>query len=138
MFTDGKFAATNPFEYQEARRLVYCNLLEHLILHVKIAENPNIQTNRGELPGTGGAINFICRDLNDIYAGKKYADKWRKVVAKKVKDNFDDYIVILRYLWKVIEINNPIYKDIIIKDTLYIGLNGKVVKEVMKALSDSE
>lgn len=52
MFTDGKFAATNPFEYQEASRLVYCNLLEHLILHVKIAENPNIQTNKGELPGT--------------------------------------------------------------------------------------
>lgn len=76
--------------------------------------------------------------MNDIYAGKKYADKWRKVVAKKVKDNFDDYIVILRYLWKVIESNNPIYKDIIIKDTLYIGWNGKVVKEVMKALSDSE
>lgn len=76
--------------------------------------------------------------MNDIYAGKKYADKWRKVVDKKVKDNFDDYIVILRYLWKVIESNNPIYKDIIIKDTLYIGWNGKVVKEVMKALSDSE
>lgn len=76
--------------------------------------------------------------MNDIYAGKKYADKRRKVVDKKVKDNFDDYIVILRYLWKVIESNNPIYKDIIIKDTLYIGWNGKVVKEVMKALSDSE
>ncbi|MDY5481108.1 MAG: Eco57I restriction-modification methylase domain-containing protein [Veillonella caviae] len=137
MLSNDKFAAANPFDYQKANRLVYCNLLEHLLLHVKIAENPNTQANENQLPGIGGAINFICKDLNDIYAGKEFTDDWRKTVAKKVKDNFDDYIAILRYLWNVIE-SNPIYKAIITKDMLCVGWDGKVVKEVMNALNDGE
>ncbi len=137
MLSNDKFAAANPFDYQKANRLVYCNLLEHLLLHVKIAENPNVQANENELPGIGGAINFICKDLNDIYSGKKFTEDWRKTVAEKVKDSFDDYIAILRYLWNVIE-SNPIYKAIITKDMLCVGWDGKVVKEVMNALNDGE
>lgn len=137
MLCNDKFAVNNPFEYQKADRLVYCNLLEHLLLHVKIAENPNPDANENELPGIGGAINFICKDLNDIYSGKEFADEWRKNVADKVKDNFDDYIIILRYLWNVVE-KNPVYKAIITKEMLCVGWDGKVVKEVMNALNDGE
>lgn len=36
MLCNDKFAVNNPFEYQKADRLVYCNLLEHLLLHVKL------------------------------------------------------------------------------------------------------
>ena len=137
MLCNDKFAVNNPFEYQKAARLVYCNLLEHLLLHVKIAENPNPDANENELPGIGGAINFICKDLNDIYSGKEFADEWRKNVANKVKDNFDDYIIILRYLWNIVE-KNPVYKAIITKEMLCVGWDGKVVKEVMNALNDGE
>lgn len=137
MLCNDKFAVNNPFEYQKADRLVYCNLLEHLLLHVKIAENPNPDANENELPGIGGAINFICKDLNDIYSGKEFADEWRKNVADKVKDNFDDYIIILRYLWNIVE-KNPVYKAIITKEMLCVGWDGKVVKEVMNALNDGE
>lgn len=137
MLSNDKFAAANPFDYQKANRLVYCNLLEHLLLHVKIAENPNAQANENELPGIGGAINFICKDLNDIYSGKEFSEDWRKTVAEKVKDSFDDYIAILCYLWNVIE-SNPIYKAIITKDMLCVGWDGKVVKEVLNALNDGE
>ena len=35
MLCNDKFAVNNPFEYQKAERLVYCNALEHLILHIK-------------------------------------------------------------------------------------------------------
>ena len=137
MLCNDKFAVNNPFEYQKADRLVYCNLLEHLLLHVKIAENPSPDANENELPGIGGAINFICKDLNDIYSGKKFSDEWRKNVADKVKDNFDDYIIILRYLWNIVE-KNPVYKAIITKEMLCIGWDGKVVKEVMNALNANE
>ena len=116
---------------------IYCNLLEHLLLHVKIAENPSENANDGELPGIGGAINFICKDLNDIYAGKEPADEWRKKVAEKVKDSFEDYIAILRYLWNVVE-SNPLYKAIITKEMLCVGWDGKVVKEVMNALNGND
>lgn len=137
MLCNDKFAVNNPFEYQKADRLVYCNLLEHLLLHVKIAENPSPDANENELPGIGGAINFICKDLNDIYSGKKFSDVWRKNVADKVKDNFDDYIIILRYLWNIVE-KNPVYKAIITKEMLCVGWDGKVVKEVMNALNANE
>lgn len=137
MLCNDKFAVNNPFEYQKADRLVYCNLLEHLLLHVKIAENPSPDANENELPGIGGAINFICKDLNDIYSGKKFSDEWRKNVADKVKDNFDDYIIILRYLWNIVE-KNPVYKAIITKEMLCVGWDGKVVKEVMNALNANE
>ena len=137
MLCNDKFAVNNPFEYQKADRLVYCNLLEHLLLHVKIAENPSPDANENELPGIGGAINFICKDLNDIYSGKKFSDEWRKNVADKVKDNFDDYIIILRYLWNIVE-KNPVYKAIITKEMLCVGWDGKVVKEVINALNANE
>ena len=132
MLCNDKFAVNNPFEYQKADRLVYCNLLEHLLLHVKIAENPSPDANENELPGIGGAINFICKDLNDIYSGKEFADEWRKNVANKVKDNFDDYIIILRYLWNIVE-KNPIYKLIITKDMLFLNSADKVVEIVKTA-----
>lgn len=137
MLCNDKFAVNNSFEYQKADRLVYCNLLEHLLLHVKIAENPSPDANENELPGIGGAINFICKDLNDIYSGKEFSDEWRKNIADKVNDNFDDYIIILRYLWNIVE-KNPVYKAIITKEMLCVGWDGKVVKEVMNALNDGE
>ncbi len=137
MLCNDKIAVNNPFEYQNADRLVYCNLLEHLLLHVKIAESPSSYANENELPNIGGAINFICKDLNDIYSGKEFADEWRKNVADKVKDNFDDYIIILRYLWNIVE-KNPVYKAIITKEMLCVGWDGKVVKEIMKALNANE
>ena len=134
MLSNDKYAAQNPFEYQKASRLVYCNLLEHLLLHVKIAEEPrNPDANENELPGIGGAINFICKQLNDIYAGKEPSEEWRKIVASKVQDSFDDYIRILRHLWSVIE-QNPLYKTIITKQMLCTGWDGKVVEKVREAL----
>lgn len=135
MLSNDKYAAANPFKYQKADRLVYCNLLEHLILHIKIAEKPCDDANENELPGIGGAISFICKDLNDIYSGKEFSEDWRTVVAEKVKGSFDDYITILRYLWNVVE-KNPIYKAIITKEMLCVGWDGKVVKEILNALND--
>lgn len=133
MLSHDEYAARNPFEYQKKNRLVYCNLLEHLLLHVKIAEEPrNPDANENELPGIGGAINYLCKQLNDIYAGKEPAEEWRKTVASKVQDSFDDYIRILRHLWSVIE-QNPLYKTIITKQMLCTGWDGKTVDRVLEA-----
>ena len=113
---------------------MYCNLLEHLILHVKITEGPrNESANENELPGVGGAVNFICKELNDIYAGKEPSDEWRKKVASLVKDSFDDYIVILKHLWAIVD-NDPLLKTMITKESLCIGYDGKVVPSVLNAL----
>lgn len=137
MLYNDKFAVNNPFEYQKADRLVYCNLLDHLLLHVKIAENTNPDVNENELLGIGRAINLICKDFNDIYSGKDFTDEWHKKAANNVKDNFDDYIIILRYLWNVVE-KNPLYKAIITKEMLCAGCDGKPVQEVVKIFNTGE
>ncbi|WP_241568608.1 hypothetical protein [Spiroplasma endosymbiont of Megaselia nigra] len=36
MLSTPTYAKKNPFDYQKADHLVYCNLLEHLVLHIKI------------------------------------------------------------------------------------------------------
>ncbi|MBQ6105698.1 MAG: Eco57I restriction-modification methylase domain-containing protein [Lachnospiraceae bacterium] len=134
LLSNDKFASKNPFEYQKANRLVYCNVLEHLILHTKIAEEPrNKDANADELQGIGGAVTFLCKELNDIYSGKEYTEEWRQKIAEQVKDSFDDYISVLKHLWNVIK-ENPIYRMIITKESLCVGTDGKVVQEVLAAL----
>lgn len=77
--------------------------LKNFGFSVKFTENPSPDVNEIKIPGIGGAINFICKAFNDIYSNKEFADEWRKNIADKVKDNFDDYIIILRYLWNIVE-----------------------------------
>ena len=57
--SDMSIAATAPFEYQQAHNLVYCNLLEHILLHIMIGEQ-----NQGL--GFGGAQLMIMQ-ANDYY-----------------------------------------------------------------------
>lgn len=55
-----------PFTYQEKERLVYCNLIEHAILHVLIAVKDVEEGTRGDnfqVHGIGGYVNFIRPQL---------------------------------------------------------------------------
>lgn len=55
-----------PFEYQMKERLVYCNLIEHAILHVLIAKKDVEEATIGnnlQAHGIGGYINFIRPEL---------------------------------------------------------------------------
>ena len=104
MLATPRVALMNPYEYQNADRLVYCNYIEHLILHIKIAEEPRHKyANERELPGIGGAVNFIIPELNDYYMGFKYQQEWRINAFDLVKENYKDYIELLRYLWQIIQ-----------------------------------
>ena len=130
MLSEDKHAAENPIEYQKKDRLVYCNLLEHLILHVKIAEEPRNPDANQEMVGIGGAINYIVKQLNDIYGGKEFAEEWRNKCAKQVIDQFDDYIAALEHLWSVIE-KHPVYQILTpSREDLCKGYDGKIVERV--------
>ncbi len=56
---------------KELKYLEYCDYLEHLFLHILICENPSEEKNRNEDVGTGGVVNFIAPELNDLYSGWK-------------------------------------------------------------------
>lgn len=134
MLSNDKFATKNPYEYQKADRLVYCNVLEHLILHIKIAEEPrNKAANEFEIQGIGGVINFLCPQINDYYNGFEFKQPHLIKIYSLIENNFEDYISILKYFLDAID-NNPLYKLIITKKKLSIGWDGQVIKKIYDQL----
>lgn len=99
MLSDPSHAKNNPFSYQKADRLVYCNYLEHMLLHLKIIEGPlNKDANIGELPGLGGIVNYLAPELNGFYTGYEIQRDYLKTAFSLVEENLDEYIVILKRL----------------------------------------
>ena len=134
MLSNDKFAIHNPFEYQKASRLVYCNVLEHLILHIKIVEEPkNRNANPLELQGIGGAVCFLCPQINDYFNGYNFKQQYLINIFSLISNNFNDYIEILRYFLNVLE-QNQLYKNIITKEKLSIGWNNQIIKKVYDSI----
>ena len=86
----------NPFEWQLAENIVYCNYLEHLFLHMLICEYPAPERNPGELVGAGGIENFIVPELNDLYSGWVPNQAWKQRCFSEVKENKGTYLVLLQ------------------------------------------
>lgn len=99
-----EWAIKNPFDYQRADRLVYCNLLEHLVLHIKIFEFPNPNKNIIDDVGVGGIYAFIAPELNDIYSGIKYKRQWKQKITNVVLPLKDDYFKCIK---KLVDLNFP-------------------------------
>lgn len=99
MLSTKEYAQQYPWLYQQGDRLVYCNLLEHLVLHIKIMEYPN-PSRHEELVGFGGAFNFMIPELNDIYSGIQYELPWKQVAISQVIDKLEDYKLALTHLMK--------------------------------------
>ena len=134
LLSNDKFAVNNPFEYQKDNILVYCNVLEHLILHIKIVEEPkNENANQMEIQGIGGAVCFICPQINDYFNGYKFKQQYLINIFSLIENNFNDYIDILEYFLDVVE-KNPIYKLIVTKERLSVGWDQQIVKKVYDQL----
>ena len=134
LLSNDKFAVNTPFEYQKANRLVYCNVLEHLILHIKIVEEPkNENANKMEIQGIGGAVCFICPQINDYFNGYEFKQQYLINIFSLIENNFNDYIDILEYFLDVVE-KNPIYKLIVTKERLSVGWDQQIVKKVYDQL----
>lgn len=100
-------AATQPYEWQKKERLVYCNYIEHLILHIKIAilrQKAPLKTpwNIFEFFTTGG-IYMVCSDLNDLYTKKGALQNWQKQCYAEVEENFADYVLLIKLLLQYID-----------------------------------
>lgn len=67
-----------PFEYQKKERLVYCDLIEHSILHVLIAKETSSEF------GYLGLDFYLLPDIESWYLDKIIPDsEWRKNCYKK-------------------------------------------------------
>ena len=134
MLSNDAYAVKNPWEYQKANRLVYCNALEHLILHIKIVEEPrNENANKMEIQGIGGAIAFLCPQINDYYNGYQFKKDYLIKIYSIIESNFEEYIEVLKYFLDVIN-KKPIYKLFITKEKLSSGWDGKIIKKIYNKL----
>lgn len=134
MLSDTRWATKNPFKYQKADRLVYCNVLEHLILHIKIMDQPRKKdANPLEAVGVGGAINYIIPQTNDFYNGYEFKRDYLKKLYEPVADNFDEYIDILKELLSVAQFN-IMYERFVSVDKISRGSDGKIVDKIYDRL----
>jgi hypothetical protein len=100
------WAKNMPFECQKAYRLVYVNVLEHLLLHIKIYEEQClkcISTGKTAILGQPG-IYMISNRINDYFSNEIQLKGWHENMKKTIIDNYDDYknelVYYLRYFLK--------------------------------------
>ena len=96
MLSNKEYAVNNPFEWQLAKNIVYCDYLEHLLLHILICENPSQNKNEFEMVGIGGVVNFIVPELNDFYSGWETGQQWRKICHDKIRDDKNVYLILIK------------------------------------------
>ena len=97
------------FEWQKKERLVYCNAIEHLILHIKI----NILRQKGMLKVpmdishffTTGGVFWLTMILNDMYMNGASKVEWMEPCYERIKENYNDYISLMKSYIRYIEQN---------------------------------
>lgn len=137
MLSDKRIAVMCPFEWQLKENIVYCDYLEHLLLHVLICKYPADNKPKIIAAGIGGVVNFIAPELNDLYSGWVTTQAWRKNCHDKVSADKKVYLAILKQFIDIEE-SNPNFKvDILCKSyNEDFGLwksskNKKIYNEIM-------
>ena len=108
MLSDPKAAARQPFEYQLAKNLCYCDLLEHLFAHILIHEEHN------RIVFGCGIDAFMIPELNDFYSGWVTKQAWRTNCHNKIKDDKEVYLALVKRLKD---------KHLISKSSYHLSLN---------------
>lgn len=124
-----------PWDAQLGENLVYCDWLEHLILHVKIVEEYMLDelllskdNEKLKIVGLGGIFNFIIPQLNDYYSGfRSNYQEWTNKLFYKVQNYKNEYLQIIKYTYDVIlkidkkinNLGNLVLIDSIQKFTLF-------------------
>ena len=121
---ESNFAREQPYEYQKSERLVYCNYLEHLLLHIRIGKDKYWKEHESFtfpkefayfiVPG----ITYICAEINDLFEENGSSVEWRNRCFKEIECNFDDYIYILKSFVKYMVERYAGNKE---QKTIYVG-----------------
>lgn len=109
MLGNPEYAKKYPYEWQKKENLVYCNLLEHLLLHQLICEYPAVNKSDSEQAGKlglGGIVEFIVPELNDVYSGWVSKKPWQQNCHKVIIDHKDVYLKLIKR-YKDFNDNNP-------------------------------
>lgn len=115
--SDSGHAALYSFEHQKAEHLVYCNYIEHLLLHLQIgvdlywASEKKLIDPRNLFRFITPGVQSICADINDLYKNYGSPLVWKNRCFEEIKDNFEDYAFILLSFMKYFDKNYEGYRD---------------------------
>lgn len=96
LLSNRNIAQRYPFEWQKKENIVYCDYLEHLLLHVLICMYPSEDKIPGVSVGIGEIVTFLVPELNDLYSGWITNQPWRKKCHDLVANDIDVYFEILK------------------------------------------
>ncbi len=96
LLSDKNVTSLFPFEWQQKENIVYCDYLEHLLLHVLICKYPAEDKVPEVEVGYGGVVAFLVPELNDVYSGWETSQPWRKRCHDLIRDDKDVYMEILK------------------------------------------
>lgn len=142
-------ARMQSYEWQRKERLVYCNILEHLILHIKIAvlRQRRLLYTHTDIPDffTTGGIYLICEEINSMFLNQVISQQWIKCCFNNISENYKEYIDILKALLFYIDKNYKGEKNKVsflhtgavvnIEDNFYTIVDISYVKEVITVKS---
>lgn len=94
MLSTKEIAEKCPFEWQQKQNIIYCDYLEHLLLHILISETPEPILPNIDV-GTGGVVNFLVPELNDFYSGWRPSTQWQKNCLSRVENDEDVYLELI-------------------------------------------
>lgn len=88
-------ASCYSYEYQSPEKLVYCDYLEHMLLHIMISEESVCLG-----VGIGGLVVFMIPQLNDFYCDFIPKRVWLLNVKNKIINDKDTYLLLLVRLFE--------------------------------------
>lgn len=132
-------------EHHKADKLVYADVIEHLLLHIKIYQESKYN-NEPYAVGFGGV--YLLTEMNiNVYYEQKPNSNWEKNMYDKIKDNFDDYIIFLVFWLYVsdIKVLDPFFHKVGEKksvrcmdicEKMAVCYGGTISKTVLTALQN--
>lgn len=107
--SDKSSAIKYPFDYQRANRLLYCNYLEHLILHIRIGIEMYWRkhaqlTQPNDIPYlVNPGFGVLVQEINTLFDESGSTVSWRQRCFEVIRDNYEDYIYILKWFLAYID-----------------------------------
>lgn len=98
MLSNTNYASEQPYYYQKAENLVYCDYLEHMLLHILICEQQSFKLDQNIAVGIGGITEFMIPKLNDYYSGWKSEFDWENNCLNKIKNEKETYFELIKRL----------------------------------------
>ena len=123
-FLGGMFSL--PSLKKSDKNLLRCDVLEHLLLHIKILEGKKGEKEFSDfLP----AVFPIVREINDFYNGSMRTPPRKLPCLMTVKDDFENYIALLETLKTILTKTTAIY----IRE-LALGSDNEIAERTYRAI----